>query len=162
MARRERFWSGPPVSRQDLRKFAWLMAGVLAAASGLLGYRGAGGAWPWTAAAAIALAGLGTLWPSGLRPLHAGWMALARALGYVNSHLILALVFYLLFTPLGLIMRLVRRDPLERGGFRPTGPACRPGAGQADGRAPGPDGVASLWHHRPETLLPRDHFERQF
>ena len=92
-------------------------------------------------------------------------MAAARALGYINSHLLLALVFYLLFTPVGLVMRLVRRDPLERGGFQPTAPSCRPGAGGAGGQAgqsPGDGAAASLWHRREQTLLPRDHFEHQF
>lgn len=37
-----------------------------------------------------------------------------RAVGWFNSRLILVLVYYLVFTPSGLLMRLVGRDPLRR------------------------------------------------
>lgn len=43
-----------------------------------------------------------------------GWMALAGALGYVNSRILLSLVYYLAVTPLGVILRLAGHDPLRR------------------------------------------------
>jgi hypothetical protein len=43
-----------------------------------------------------------------------GWMALAGALGYVNSRILLSLVYYVVVTPLGVILRLTGYDPLRR------------------------------------------------
>jgi hypothetical protein len=52
--------------------------------------------------------------PSLTRRFHVAWMKLAGALGYVNSRILLSLVFYLLFVPYNLVMRCLRRDPLNR------------------------------------------------
>ncbi|MHC4816160.1 MAG: SxtJ family membrane protein [Planctomycetota bacterium] len=154
-----RFWTLPVATRGNLRSFGVLMAVVFGAVSGLLWYRGSAAAWPWTAGVAALFLALGGVWPTPLKPLWIAWMSLARGLGFVNSHLLLAIVFYGLFTPMGLVMRAVRRDPLERGGFRPTAPSCRPGA--AAGAAVAEDG-ASLWKRRDPEVLPREHFEHQF
>ena len=41
-------------------------------------------------------------------------MAAAYPIGLVVSHVILAIAFYLVFTPVGLLMRWLGRDPMER------------------------------------------------
>ena len=151
------FWTPPTPTRRDLRSYGILMAVVLGAVSGLLWYRGTAGAWPWTAGVGAAFLALGLFWPVPLKPLWSMWMLLVKALGFVNSHLLLVLLFFLLFTPMGLIMRLVRRDPLERGGFRPTAPGCRPGS-----PIPAPPAGESLWKRRDPEVLPRDHYTHQF
>ena len=52
--------------------------------------------------------------PAISRRFHILWMGLAHILGYINSHILLTLVFYLLFVPYNLVARLVGRDPLTR------------------------------------------------
>ena len=52
--------------------------------------------------------------PRPLGPAFRCWMAFARAAGWFNSRLLLCILFYLVFTPVGLIMRLIRRDALHR------------------------------------------------
>ena len=42
------------------------------------------------------------------------WMELGYALGWVNSHIILGLVFILVLQPISYIMRLTGYDPLRR------------------------------------------------
>ena len=42
------------------------------------------------------------------------WMKLAEALAYVSSRIILAIIFFLVLTPIGLIKRALGWDPLER------------------------------------------------
>ena len=98
------------------------------------------GAWGLAGVAAFFL-GSGLFYPPVLRPLWRGWMLVARVLGFVNTHILLALVFYTLFTATGAIMRIFRRDPLDRR-FEPERP--------------------SYWSRREVPLLPRDHYERQF
>jgi hypothetical protein len=47
-----------------------------------------------------------------LRPVYKYWMKLALVLGIISSHVILALLYYVVFTPLGLAMRLLGKNPL--------------------------------------------------
>lgn len=64
----------------------------------------------------IGLIFIGLFWPSAARRFHVAWMKLAGILGYINSRILLFLLFYLLITPYGLISRLFGRDPLTRRG----------------------------------------------
>jgi hypothetical protein len=41
-------------------------------------------------------------------------MYLVFPLGWLISHAILATIFFLILTPIGLVARLVRHDPMER------------------------------------------------
>jgi len=105
----------------DLRKFAWsLIIGFPCIA--LVFYLGkwmAGRAMPeprffLTLAGMGAATGLVCLWvPPIARPLYHVWYALAACVGLVVSNLIFALIFYGLFAPMGLFMRLIGRDALN-------------------------------------------------
>jgi hypothetical protein len=59
--------------------------------------------------------------PTRLGPLERGWMALARAISKITTPIFMGVVFFVVVTPIGLLMRLVGRRPLvhpERdGGF---------------------------------------------
>lgn len=57
---------------------------------------------------------LGAILPAALKPVYIVWMNLAAFLGWVNSRLVLLIIFYLLMTPIALVMKLCRVDPLER------------------------------------------------
>ncbi|MCB2263000.1 MAG: SxtJ family membrane protein [Candidatus Thiosymbion ectosymbiont of Robbea hypermnestra] len=48
------------------------------------------------------------------RPMYAAWMHLLFPIGWLLSHLVLALMYYLVITPTGLLMRALGRDPLQR------------------------------------------------
>jgi len=50
--------------------------------------------------------------PSMLAPLNVAWTALGRAMHSVMNPLILGILFFLMFTPMGLFMRLVGKRPL--------------------------------------------------
>ncbi len=142
------FWKPPAPGPRDLRKFGLLFS-VLAAllACYLTWRRGFPAAMaPAAVSAALLLAGLA--FPAGLKPLWWPWMIAARVLGFVNSHLLLAVVFYLMFTPIGLLMRLFGRDPLGDRNFRRARQITRDGG--------------SLWLLREHTQLPQHHYERQF
>ena len=49
-----------------------------------------------------------------LRPLHASWMRLTSPLAWAVSHLVLAVIYFGIITPIGVVMRLFGRDKLER------------------------------------------------
>jgi len=42
------------------------------------------------------------------------WMKLAEGLSYVSSRIILAIIFFLVLTPIGLVKRATGWDPLQR------------------------------------------------
>jgi hypothetical protein len=102
-------------SPRALRQFAGLFL-VVFGVVGLLVFRRAGAvevaAAIWGLAVLVGVVGL--RFPSAIRWLYVGMIYLAFPLGWVVSHVVLALVFYLLVTPIGLALRLPRRDPLRR------------------------------------------------
>jgi hypothetical protein len=42
------------------------------------------------------------------------WMKLAEGMAYISSRIILAIIFFLVLTPIGLVKRATGWDPLER------------------------------------------------
>lgn len=103
------------VDARALRGFGLTVGAALGLVFGLLLpwlWGGAYPLWPWIAGGALALTG--GLKPVWLSPLHRGWMRLALALGWLNTRLILGLVFYGCMTPVGLILRLAGKDSLAR------------------------------------------------
>jgi Saxitoxin biosynthesis operon protein SxtJ len=52
--------------------------------------------------------------PSVLRPFFRGWMLVGHCLGWVNTRIILSLFFFLVFTPIAFVMRLMGRDSMAR------------------------------------------------
>lgn len=39
--------------------------------------------------------------------IHLGWMLLAKVLGYINSRILLSIIFFVILTPIALLMRLL-------------------------------------------------------
>ncbi len=56
---------------------------------------------------------LGLTAPRLLHYPYKSWMALGHALGWINSHIILGLVFIFVLQPIAYIMRLIGYDPLR-------------------------------------------------
>lgn len=66
----------------------------------------------WGLAGACGL--LGFLWPTGLRPVYVTLTAISLPIGFVLSHVLMAVVYYVILTPVGLFFRITGRDPLDR------------------------------------------------
>ena len=98
-----------------LRQFAGLL--VLAGGIGALWLTWAGvDSVPLLslAGAALLAGGLGLIWPRSLSPLFVGWMVLAWPIAWIVSMTTLAVVFYVVLTPVALVLRLLGRDALQR------------------------------------------------
>src|SRR5438477_5712814 len=52
---------------------------------------------------------VGLIAPRVVRPVFVGWMMLAFPIGWALSHVMMAIAFYGLFTPIGLVFRLMGR-----------------------------------------------------
>lgn len=105
----------PIPENKELRKFAYIMAGMVALFFGVvvpwiwsLGVL----TWPWVVSGVFAV--WGTVWPGGLGPVYKVWMRFGLIVGWINSRIILSLVFYLMFTPAGFVMKLLGKDPMRR------------------------------------------------
>jgi saxitoxin biosynthesis operon SxtJ-like protein len=52
--------------------------------------------------------------PRSLTHVYRVWMAAGEALGWINTRILLSVIFYGLVTPMGIIMRRFGRDPMQR------------------------------------------------
>lgn len=104
------------VSKKDLRNFGLIMAGMFILIFGLLipwiWSAASYPRWPWIVAAVFAVLGLAT--PAVLSPVYRIWMKIGHVLGWINTRIILGVVFYGMFMPMGFVMRLLGKDPMAR------------------------------------------------
>ena len=106
------------VTRLDLRKFGFIMGGMFALIFGLLfpwiGDKTAGNwpIWPFVVMAIFWL--LAIIAPQVLRPVNDIWIKIGNVLGFINSRIILGVMFFLLIFPIGLLLKLFGKDSLKR------------------------------------------------
>lgn len=68
--------------------------------------------WPWVIAAPFwALALFQSLW---LRPMYRAWMRFGLLASRVMTPLVLGIVFFVIISPMAMVMRLVGKDPMQR------------------------------------------------
>ena len=116
------------------RSFGWLFTGVLLVV----------GAWhtqPWLIGLAALFAAVTAVRQQWLTPLNRAWMKLGELLGRVLSPIILGVIFFAVFTPVGLVMRFMGRDAMKRR-WEPAAP--------------------SYWVKRDPPGPPEDSFEDMF
>ena len=102
-------------TQDDLKKFG-LTVGIvfiLIATLALYRHRLPLGSVLLSAGALLVTCGL--LRPLLLKRTHWAWMKLASVLAYVNTRIILGLVFFVIFAPVGVLLRIFGQDPLDRG-----------------------------------------------
>jgi hypothetical protein len=96
----------------ELRRFGFIMAGCLAVVAALLLWRHRT-AWPYFASAASVFALVALAAPRVLRPLERAWMKLAGWMSALTTTVTLTFAYFLIVTPLGLVRRVLHRDPLK-------------------------------------------------
>ena len=81
------------------------------------------GIWPmikerspylWLIGFALFLIVAAIIFPKVLAPLYYIWMKIGTALGWLNLHLILTLIFYGMFTPAGILLKIGGKDSLSK------------------------------------------------
>jgi hypothetical protein len=97
---------------RDLRKFGLLVGGVFAALGVIVLLRHKAH-YPYFLWPGVTLVLFGTLFPRALKYVYLVWMSIAFVLGFVISHVILGLFFFLVITPIGLLARLFGKDFLS-------------------------------------------------
>lgn len=103
-------------SNRVLRQFAgiwWPLFGLLV--SYWLWKAGTADELVYAVVAVVAFTAVTGVWrPHWIRPLFVGWMCAAFPIGWLVSHTLLAIVYYLAVTPIGLVLRAFGRDALQR------------------------------------------------
>ena len=128
------------LSQRSLKKFGITMAvaGMVIAALVFFKHRHLPLALVSAAAAFLAL-GKGS--PGSLKPVYIVWMKIAFVLGWINTRILLLAMFYLVCAPIGLVLRLMGKDLLDR--------SLEPGS-------------PSYWRPCGEKGSKKEDYERQF
>jgi hypothetical protein len=79
--------------------------------------------------------------PNVLRPINKVWMTLAIILGWFMSRVILIILFYLIITPIGFLLKIFRKDPLK---------------------LKWDNSITSYWEERDKKVSEKIDYERQF
>ena len=99
---------------KDLRVFATLWLIFLGTFAGLALRAGKPTLATLLVSLALIVGVLGLIAPPTIRLIYLGAVYVTFPIGFIMSHVILGIVYYLLITPIGLLMRLLGRDPLQR------------------------------------------------
>jgi len=129
-----------PPSEKKLRQFAglWLIFFVSIGTWWMLHARHRFDVW--LIGLGVVVGTLGIVRPASIRWIYTGWLAAAFPIGWTISQIMLAGLFYGMFTPVAATFKLIKRDAL---------------------RLRRRDSVETYWVARPPTPEARDYF-RQF
>jgi len=98
--------------KKDLRNFGLTIGIVLGLLAGLLWWKGRD-TYSIFAVIAVVFILFGLLLPAVLKPLQKVWMTLAVIMGWIMTRVILGVLFYLVFTAIGGIGRLLGKKFLD-------------------------------------------------
>lgn len=133
----------PPEHQGDNRTLFWFgvsLSGVCFAAAGLAAWRGFASGWVWAGAIAGAVwLVLNVVLPSVREPAYRLVRHVTHPIHVVVTFVLLGIIFYLLITPVGLLLRVRGRDTMSRRSV-----AERP---------------ASFWNPRPGRAEARRYFK---
>jgi len=129
----------------QLKQFAFIaVLGLPLIALMVLKFSGYG--WAWSHTAVLTMLGVGVFqllaFLAGSKPLTRAifvvLMIVALPIGFVLSHVLMAAIYYLVMTPIGLVFKLIGRDAM--------------------GRKPDPK-MRSYWHDRGPARSPASYFK---
>jgi hypothetical protein len=67
--------------------------------------------WPWYVSGTLCLVGL--IFPFSLNPIYYAWMTIGNVLGFINTRILMGIIFYVFFCPLGCTLRIFGNDLLS-------------------------------------------------
>jgi len=101
------------MENKELRKFGIMMGIAFLALTGIIYFKHKNIFLPTTVISGAFFA-VGIVFPIVLKPLYIAWMKFAFILGWINTRLILIVLFFLVITPIGLLLKLLGKDLLDR------------------------------------------------
>ena len=131
----------PKDEKQEIKKFGMGLTAFLCLIGGWQFYKGHASISGWFfgfGGLAIALAFFS---PLVLKPLYKVLTTISSAVGWVNTRILLGIIFYLIFTPIGVFSRLIKKDLLDE---------------SIDKNA------KSYWESGSKAVFSREQYEKQF
>lgn len=105
----------PIATNKDYRSFGLIVGGVLLGIFGLaLPYWKSGNWNPYFGYTGLGLIFLAFALPIVLKYPYLVWMKIGEILGFINTRIILGVIFYILFAPIGIFRRMIGKDSLDR------------------------------------------------
>jgi len=100
------------ITRKQLRSFGLILAAgftLIAIVPSIRGHNFR----TWALVMGLALGTTGLVLPSILRPLYGGWMKLGEFLAWINTRIILTLLYYIVIVPTGVMLRMTGKDMMR-------------------------------------------------
>lgn len=110
-------YTATKATKKDLRQFAWIWFGFLTII-GLFPLISGKDPILWVLGLGVLFAAVGLLLPVALTPIHKVWMAFGHYAGLINSKIIMFILFFGIFTPIAMVLRIFGKDLL---GKKPAG-----------------------------------------
>jgi hypothetical protein len=129
-----------PKTPADLRKFGITVGMLLVIIGSVMFWFETNGFIYFTIAGTF-LVFSGIVFPSVLKPVYTAWMAVAVVLGFIMTRVILAVLYYLVLTPIALIAKISGKKFIEKGFDR---------------------GKQTYWNMREKKEINPVEYERQF
>ena len=106
------------VTTLDLRKFGFIMGAMFALIFGGLFpwiFDKTSETWPiWPFIVMAVFWVLAIVLPESLRKVNEIWLKVGNVLGWINSRIILGIMFFLLIFPIGLLLKIFGKDAMSR------------------------------------------------
>ena len=102
------------LKNKDLRQFGIVLGLILGVFGGIYFLKGHQTAYLRFLSVAVIILVAGIFVPRVLRPVYAVFIKIARVIGWVNTRILLFLIYFLILTPIGFIRRLFGNDPMDR------------------------------------------------
>ena len=127
-------------TKKELKEFGLTIGAILVILGLVVLYKNKP-MYPYLLGVGVVFITAGLLFSSILKPLQKAWMALSIVIGFFVSRIILTILFYLVITPIGIVIRLMNKDILDE---------------RIDKRKD------SYWHIRDAKKEPKESYENQY
>lgn len=101
------------LARDEGRKFGLQVGAAFLVLAAIAWWRGRHVTAQWMGGTGTGLVVGGIVAPRLLSPVFKAWMQLAHLLSKVTTPIFMGVIYYLILTPTGLLLRLMGRDPLR-------------------------------------------------
>jgi len=127
--------------KHEIKKFGMGLTVLLCLIGGWQLYKGNINVYVWFFGFAGLVLILSFFAPIILKPLYKVTRTVGDAIGWVNTRILLGIIFYIVFAPIGIMLRLIRKDLLDK---------------RLDKDA------KSYWNKKDNGVFAKEQYERQF